>query len=118
MHKEYAVALPDTWDRYSRFFFALGDTTRQQIVLLFEPNEEICVNDIARLFRISRPAISHHLKILREAQVLASTKRGKEVYYRIDTVHATEVMRTMLHCLEGNKPAAAATRTSAQYAPS
>lgn len=92
MKPEYAECLPNGWDRFPQFFFALGDTTRQQILLLFEPGEEICVNDIARLFKISRPAISHHLKILRNAGLLVCDKRGKEVYYRVDHDHCARVL--------------------------
>src|SRR3989344_2651497 len=93
MKSEFAERLPNGWERFSHFFFALGDTTRQQILLLFEPGEEICVNDIARLFKITRPAISHHLKILRNAELLVCEKRGKEVYYRVNHDHCAEVMR-------------------------
>jgi DNA-binding transcriptional ArsR family regulator len=95
MNSEFAERLPDGWERYSRFFFALGDTTRQQILLIFEPGEEICVNDIARLFKISRPAISHHLKVLRNAELLVCEKRGKEVYYRVNHRYVAEVMRVV-----------------------
>ena len=93
MKPEYACCLPNGWDRFSRFFSALGDTTRQKILLLFDPGEEICVNEIARLFDISRPAISHHLKILRTAELLVSEKRGKEVFYRVNHDRCAEVMR-------------------------
>ncbi|MBI3545494.1 MAG: winged helix-turn-helix transcriptional regulator [Gammaproteobacteria bacterium] len=95
MKPEFASGLPDDWNRYSRFFFALGDTTRQQILLMFEPGEEICVNDIARLFKITRPAISHHLKVLRNAELLKSEKRGKEIYYRVNHTYCVEVMGSM-----------------------
>jgi len=84
MKPDMAQGLPADWERFARFFSALGDTTRQQIILLFEPGEEICVNDIADLFRLSRPAISHHLKVLREAGLLVCDKRGKQVYYRVN----------------------------------
>ena len=77
------------------FFLALGDTTRQQIILMFEAGEEICVNDIARLFKISRPAVSHHLKVLRNAELLVCEKRGKEVYYRVNYPYCADVMRTV-----------------------
>lgn len=93
MNAEYANRLPPGWERFSRFFFALGDTTRQQILLVFEPGEQICVNDIASLFKISRPAISHHLKVLRNAKLLICEKRGKEVYYRVNHTYCAEVMR-------------------------
>lgn len=95
MNAEFAHHLPESWEKFSRFFFALGDTTRQQILLVFEPNEEICVNDIARLFPLSRPAISHHLKVLRNAEVLRCEKRGKEVYYRVNYPHCAEVLRVV-----------------------
>lgn len=92
MNSEYARRLPEGWEKFSRFFAALGDATRQQILLVFEPNEEICVNEIARLFKLSRPAISHHLKVLREAGLLACEKRGKEVYYRVNYPYCAEVL--------------------------
>lgn len=95
MNTDYARRLPEGWERFSRFFAALGDTTRQQILLVFEPNEEICVNDIARLFKLSRPAISHHLKVLRNAGLLECEKRGKEVYYRVNYPYCVEVLRTV-----------------------
>jgi DNA-binding transcriptional ArsR family regulator len=80
MKTEFARALPSGWERFSQFFFALGDRTRQQIVLVFEPNEEICVNDIVRMFHLSRPAISHHLKVLRNAGLLLCEKRAVHGY--------------------------------------
>lgn len=93
MNAEFATSLPEGWERYSRFFFALGDRTRQQILLVFEPEEEICVNDIVRMFRLSRPAISHHLKVLRNAGLLLCDKRGKEVFYRVNYIHCADVLR-------------------------
>ncbi|HYA38268.1 MAG TPA: metalloregulator ArsR/SmtB family transcription factor [Candidatus Methylomirabilis sp.] len=93
MKSEFANHLPEGWERFTRFFAALGDTTRQQILLMFEPGEEICVNEIARLFKISRPAISHHLKVLRNAELLTCEKRGKEVYYRVNHTYCAEVLQ-------------------------
>ena len=95
MNAEFAQRLPEGWEKFSRFFFALGDTTRQQILLVFDPGEEICVNDIARLFKLSRPAISHHLKVLRESQLVTCQKRGKEVYYRVNYLYCAEVLRVV-----------------------
>jgi DNA-binding transcriptional ArsR family regulator len=89
--------LPDDWAAYPRFFAALGDTVRQQILLLFESKQEICVNGIARLFKLSRPAISHHLKVLRAANVVACEKRGREVYYRVNHAYCAQVLRAVQH---------------------
>ena len=92
MKPEYAKDLPPTWSKFGRFFSALGDTYRQKILLIFEPGEELCVNEIANLFDLSRPAISHHLKVLREAELLVSEKRGKEVYYRVNYPYCADVL--------------------------
>jgi len=93
MNPDYAKSLPQDWEPYARFFSALGDTYRQQILLIFEPGEELCVNEIAAGFALSRPAISHHLKVLRDAGLLTSEKRGKEVYYRVNHSFCAEVLQ-------------------------
>jgi DNA-binding transcriptional ArsR family regulator len=92
MKKEFAEQLPEGWDEFANFFSALGDSTRQKIILLFEAGEEICVNEIASAFPLSRPAISHHLKVLRNAELLTSEKRGKEIYYRVNYNHCEKVL--------------------------
>lgn len=93
MIKENARQLPEGWDRFAGFFSALGDPTRQKILLIFEPGEEICVNEIAAVFDISRPAISHHLKVLRNAGLVGNEKRGKEVYYHINYDYCADVLK-------------------------
>lgn len=93
MIKENARQLPESWDRFAGFFSALGESTRQKILLIFEPGEEICVNEIAAVFDISRPAISHHLKVLRNAGLVGRVKRGKEVYYHINYDYCAEVLK-------------------------
>ncbi len=95
MNADMANGLPGEWLRFARFFSALGDTTRQQIILLFDPGEEICVNDIAELFHLSRPAISHHLRVLREAELLVCEKRGKQVYYRVNYDLCADTLQTV-----------------------
>lgn len=93
MIKENARQLPEGWERFAGFFSALGDPTRQKILLIFEPGEEICVNEIAAVFDISRPAISHHLKVLRNAGLVGNEKRGKEVYYHINYDYCADVLK-------------------------
>lgn len=68
----------------SRVFVALGDEHRQRILLLFEPGERLNVGQIADVSTLARSTVSHHLKILHEAGVLASEKIGKEVWFWID----------------------------------
>ena len=81
MNKNYTKAIPAAWRNVSQVFTALGDEHRQRILLTFEPGERLNVGQIVEVSTLSRSAVSHHLKILREAGVLESEKLGKEVYF-------------------------------------
>lgn len=84
MNKNYTKAIPAAWRNVSLVFTALGDEHRQRILLTFEPGERLNVGQIVEVSTLSRSAVSHHLKILREAGVLGSEKLGKEVYFWLD----------------------------------
>lgn len=63
-------------------FRSLGDITRQNILLLLaEADSSLTVGELARQTRLSRPAISHHLRILKEAGLLGEKKVGVRRYY-------------------------------------
>ncbi len=78
----------------TRFFTAMGDPVRQQIVMLLRAGP-LNVGEIAQQFTISRPAISHHLHVLKEANIVESEKSGQEVYYRLHAAYIVELLRTM-----------------------
>lgn len=84
MNSDYSRAIPAAWLQMSRVFTALGDEHRQRILLSFERGERLNVSQIAGVSTLSRPAVSHHLKLLREAGVLCSEKVGKEVYFWVN----------------------------------
>jgi len=70
---------------FADLFCALGDPTRLEIVgLLAAEGSELCVCDIESRFDLSQPTVSHHLRILREAGVVASERRGTWVYYSLE----------------------------------
>ena len=66
-------------------FKALGDPVRLRLVSLIGAREggEVCVCDLTSAFDLSQPTISHHLKVLREAGLISSERRGTWVYYRL-----------------------------------
>ena len=70
-------------DRCVDFCKALCDDTRQKILEMLR-EQEMCVGDIADAFRLSQPTISHHLGILKGANVVKSRKEGKQVYYSLN----------------------------------
>ncbi len=84
MNRHYLRAIPREWRNISRAFTALGDEHRQRILLTFERGERLNVGTIAAVSTLSRSAVSHHLKILREAGVLESEKVGKEVFFWVN----------------------------------
>jgi DNA-binding transcriptional ArsR family regulator len=74
---------PEPDRELSRFLTALGDPVRQQIVLALS-REELNVGELTERFPISRPAMSHHLKVLSDAGLLVQERRGRERIYRLD----------------------------------
>jgi ArsR family transcriptional regulator len=64
-------------------FKALADPTRVAIVNALSAADEVCVCNLTATFELSQPTISHHLKILREAGLVESTRRGTWGYYRL-----------------------------------
>ena len=69
----------------ARLFKAMGDPVRLRLMSLIASHEggEACVCDLTDVFDLSGPTISHHLKVLREAGLIAGERRGTWVYYRI-----------------------------------
>ncbi len=64
-------------------FKALADPTRVAIVNRLAAAPEVCVCDLTASFDLSQPTISHHLKILREAGLVESSRRVTWAYYRL-----------------------------------
>ena len=65
-------------------FGALSDPTRRAILAMLQAEGETPVHDLAARFEISRPGVSKHLAVLRQAGLVAETKRGRENHYAID----------------------------------
>jgi len=91
MNRDYSRAIPDKWRHIARVFEALGDVHRQRLVLSFEPGERLNVGQLAEVSTLARSTVSHHLKILRQADVLESEKIGKEVYFWVNKDFLKEV---------------------------
>ena len=64
-------------------FKALADPTRVRIVRLLAEADELCVCEINGNFDLEDSTMSHHLRVLREAGLIASDKRGLWVFYRL-----------------------------------
>ncbi len=95
MNKNYMRAIPREWRNLSKVFTALGDEHRQRIMLTFSPGERLNIGQIVEVATLSRSAVSHHLRLLKEAGILQSRKEGKEVYFWIDKNFLLDAFETV-----------------------
>ncbi|GAP41259.1 autorepressor SdpR family transcription factor [Flexilinea flocculi] len=85
----------DVWD-------ALTDPTRREILMMLKKND-MNAGEIAEKFDISKPSISHHLNILRNAGLVRSEKHGQNVIYTISTSVLEDVMNILAVLIEKRK---------------
>ena len=73
-------------DQLAHAFRALADPVRLRLLSMIAaaPSGEVCACDLAGPLQKSQPTISHHLKVLREAGLVTSRKRGTWVHYRVN----------------------------------
>jgi ArsR family transcriptional regulator, arsenate/arsenite/antimonite-responsive transcriptional repressor len=102
MNTNYMRALPKVWRPMAKVFIALGHEHRQRIMLTFQKGERLTVGQISEVSTLSRPAVSHHLKILRTAGVLEAEKIGKEVYLRVNKEMLEETFANVLGYVRDN----------------
>lgn len=76
-------------------FKALNDETRRQILELLK-EKDMTAGEIAEAFKISKPSISHHLDILKRADLVSSEKVGQFITYTINTTILEDVLQWIL----------------------
>ncbi|WP_395044178.1 autorepressor SdpR family transcription factor [Flavobacterium sp.] len=76
-------------------FKALNDATRREILDLLK-EKDMAAGEIADFFKISKPSISHHLDILKQADLISSEKKGQFVIYSINTTIMEDVLQWIL----------------------
>lgn len=74
----------------AELFKVFGDTTRMRIICALKENE-LCVGDIAEITNTTISAISHQLRILKQAKLVKYQKEGKTVYYSLDDDHVLQI---------------------------
>lgn len=87
-------------DKLTDFFKIMGDSTRMQILCALVQNE-MCVCDLAVLINVTKSAISHQLRSLKEAHLVKSRRSGKNVFYSLDDEHVEGILEKALeHIIE------------------
>lgn len=74
----------------SELFKVFGDSTRSRMICALHI-EEMCVNDLAALLNMTQSAVSHQLKILRDARLVKCCKQGRVVYYSLNDEHIDRI---------------------------
>ena len=76
-------------------FKALGDPTRRQIIELLR-KRDMTAGEIADQFNMSKPSISHHLDLLKQADVVQSVKQGQFITYSLNTTVFDEMVKWIM----------------------
>ena len=73
-------------------FKALADPTRRKILTMLQ-EKDLAAGEIADAFNISKPSISHHLNLLKQANLVLSEKQGQNVYYSLNTTVFQDIVQ-------------------------
>ncbi len=76
-------------------FKALNDSTRREILELLK-KKDLTAGEIADHFNISKPSISHHLDLLKQAGLVDADKQGQFIYYSLNTTVVDEILKWVL----------------------
>ena len=91
--KQVSEHMPDEDELYdlAELFKIFGDSTRIRILyVLFE--SEVCVCDLAEMLHMNQSAISHQLKILKQAKLVTGRREGKSVIYSLADEHVRTII--------------------------
>jgi len=85
---------------FDQTFKALADGNRRKILILLK-EKDLTAGEIADEFNISKPSISHHLKILKNADLVDDRREGQQIYYSLKMTVFQEIMNGFLNIFEG-----------------
>jgi ArsR family transcriptional regulator, arsenate/arsenite/antimonite-responsive transcriptional repressor len=83
---------------FTKTFSALADPNRQKILELLK-EKEMAVSEIARHFKITMPTLSHHLDILKRADLVSSRRQGQKILYSLNVSILEEVSQKIINFL-------------------
>ena len=86
----------------NQLFKALNDSTRREILELLG-KKDMSAGEISERFDMSKPSISHHLDLLRQAGLVESVKKGQFIYYSLNTTVFDELVKWMLKFRQNKK---------------
>jgi ArsR family transcriptional regulator len=83
-------------------FRALADPTRREILGLLRKGE-MTAGDLAKRFDMTKPSMSHHFAVLKEADLITSRRAGQQIWYGLNTTVVQDLMAWAIRLVEDNK---------------
>ncbi|MBT5855490.1 helix-turn-helix transcriptional regulator [bacterium] len=71
-------------DKFIKFFKALANEDRLEIIKLLKKNTEMCAQEVEKHFYLEQSTTSHHLNTLKRAGITKSRKKGRNIFYSVD----------------------------------
>ncbi len=98
IEKEKLNAVCSLFEHCAPIFIGLGDAQRQKLFLdIAEYGEDgLNVSALAAKSKLSRPAVSHHLKILKDCGIIVPIKKGTQIFYRLKILNAVNDVQNLL----------------------
>jgi DNA-binding transcriptional ArsR family regulator len=88
----------------NKTFKALADPTRREILSLLRLGE-MTAGDLAERFDMTKPTMSHHFSVLKEADLLSSRREGQTIWYSLNTTVVQDLMAWAMDLIRGNAAA-------------
>ncbi|TZE82817.1 autorepressor SdpR family transcription factor [Calorimonas adulescens] len=85
--------------KINEIFKALSDPNRRKILEMLH-DRDMTAGEIADRFNITKPSISHHLNILKQADLILDERKGQNIYYSLNTTVIEEMLSIMLNYLQ------------------
>jgi ArsR family transcriptional regulator, arsenate/arsenite/antimonite-responsive transcriptional repressor len=82
-------------------FQAMSDSNRRKIIQLLK-NKDMTAGGIASHFPISKPSLSHHFSILKQANLVTTTRKGQKIYYSLNTTVFYSLVNNFLEIFGGH----------------
>ncbi|MDR3581951.1 MAG: metalloregulator ArsR/SmtB family transcription factor [Candidatus Pacebacteria bacterium] len=95
--------MTDLCREVNKFGKGIGNAARYRIVQALLGGRKT-VGEITAIVKLSQPAVSQHLKTLRECNIVTDERRGQEVFYTVDTAHTLYLLRHLLTDMKKKPP--------------
>lgn len=80
-------------------FKALSDPTRREILRLLSQGEKTA-GELAEQFDMTKPSMSHHFSVLKEADLITSRREGQQIFYQLNTTVAQDAIAWVMDLVE------------------